>query len=87
MNLLLPESYGELCEGCERTDDVDLLQNNIRFAKADAIQWYVDSAKKNNTNRCGFGLGIDRFVRWIVGVDKISDTRFFPRIKQEDRDV
>lgn len=87
MNLLLPESYGELCEGCERTDDVDLLQNKIRFAKADAIQWYVDSAKKNNTNRCGFGLGIDRFVRWIVGVDKISDTRFFPRIKKEDKDV
>ena len=87
MNILLPESYGELCEGCERTNDVDLLQNKLRFAKADAIQWYVDSVKKINDNRCGFGLGIDRLVRWIVGIDGISDTRFFPRIKKEDKNV
>ncbi|MBR5565372.1 MAG: hypothetical protein IKW08_04310 [Roseburia sp.] len=87
MNILLPESYGELCEGCERTNDIDLLQNKLRFAKADAIQWYVDSVKKINDDRCGFGLGIDRLVRWIVGADRISDTRFFPRIKQEGKDV
>lgn len=87
MNILLPESYGELCEGCERTNDVDLLQNKLRFAKADTIQWYVDSVKKINDVRCGFGLGIDRLVRWIVGADRISDARFFPRIKQEDENV
>ena len=87
MNILLPESYGELCEGCARTNDVDLLQNKLRFAKADAIQWYVDSVKKINADRCGFGLGVDRLVRWIVGADRISDIRFFPRIKQEDENV
>lgn len=87
MNILLPESYGELCEGCERTNDVDLLQNKLRFAKADAIQWYVDSVKKINADRCGFGLGVDRLVRWIVGADRISDIRFFPRIKPEDENV
>lgn len=81
MNILLPESYGELCEGCERTNDVELLQNRIRYAKADSIQWYVDSVKKIETDRCGFGLGIDRLVRWIIGADKISDTRFFPRTR------
>ena len=87
MNILLPESYGELCEGCERTNDVDLLQNKICSAKADAIRWYADSVKKIKTNRCGFGLGIDRLVRWIVGADRIEDTRFFPRIKSEDKNV
>lgn len=81
MNILLPETYGELCEGCERTNDAAMLQNKIRLAKADAIQWYVDSVKKTKADRCGFGLGIDRLVRWIIGADKISDTRFFPRIK------
>lgn len=81
MNILLPESYGELCEGCERTNDVYLLQNKIRLAKADAIQWYVDAVKKIEIERCGFGLGIDRLVRWIIGADRISDTRFFPRVK------
>lgn len=84
MNILLPESYGELCEGCERTNDVELLQNKIRIAKVEPIQWYVDSVKKIKTNRCGFGLGIDRFVRWIIGANQISDTRFFPRVKSED---
>ena len=84
MNILLPESYGELCEGCERINDVELLQNKIRLAKAEQIQWYVDAIKKIKTNRCGFGLGIDRLVRWIIGAEKISDTRFFPRVKSED---
>ena len=84
MNILLPESYGELCEGCERTNDVELLQNKIRIAKVEPIQWYVDSVKKIKTNRCGFGLGIDRLVRWIIGANQISDTRFFPRVKSED---
>lgn len=87
MNILLPESYGELCEGCERTNDVELLQNKIRFAKADAIQWYADSVKKIKMDRCGFGLGIDRLVRWIIGAERIDDTRFFPRIKLEDKNV
>ena len=48
MNILLPETYGELCEGCERTNDVELLQNKIRLAKVEPIQWYVDSVKKNH---------------------------------------
>lgn len=84
MNILLPETYGELCEGCERTNDVEWLQNKIRLAKVEPIQWYVDSVKKIKTDRCGFGLGIDRLVRWIIGTDQICDTRFFPRIKSED---
>lgn len=84
MNILLPGSYGELCEGCERTNDVELLQNKIHTAKAEPIQWYVDSVKKIKTDRCGFGLGIDRLVRWIIGAKQISDTRFFPRVKSEE---
>ena len=84
MNLLLPESYGELCEGCERTNDIGLLQNKIHIAKAEPIQWYVDSVRKIHAERCGFGLGIDRLVKWIIGSEKIEDTRFFPRVKLED---
>lgn len=80
MNILLPESYGELCEGCERSNDIELLQHKINMAKANSIQWYIESIKKINTSRCGFGLGIDRMIRWIVGADKISDIHFFPRI-------
>ena len=60
MNILLPGSYGELCEGCERTNDVDLLQSKIHLAKAEAIQWYVDSVKKIKTNRCGLNTKIER---------------------------
>lgn len=82
MNIMLPQSYGELCEGCERTNDADFLQNKIEIAKADVIQWYVDSVKKVEVSRCGFGLGIDRLVRWTIGANNICDTRIFPRIKR-----
>ena len=81
MNFLLPESYGELCEGCERTNDIKLLQDKINLANVKEIQWYIDSIKKVQVSRCGFGLGIDRLVRWIIGAEKISDIHFFPRIK------
>lgn len=55
MNILLPETYGELCEGCERTNDVELLQNKIRLAKVEPIQWYVDSVKKSRQTDAASG--------------------------------
>lgn len=84
INMLLPGTYGELCEGCERTNDVKLLQHKILMAKAQPIQWYVESVKKIKADRSGFGIGIDRLVRWVIGADQISQTRYFPRVKRED---
>ena len=79
INLILPGSYGELCEGCERTNDTALLRYKIQCANIDNLQWYLDAVSEIHKSRCGFGIGIERLVRWIIGAPHIKDTMFFPR--------
>ena len=82
MNLILPETYGELCEGCERTNDVELLRYKMNCAHVTNLQWYIDAVKKIHINRCGFGIGLDRLIKWIVGYDNIEETILFPRKRE-----
>jgi asparaginyl-tRNA synthetase len=81
LNLILPETYGELCEGCERTNDVNTLRYKIECANIANLQWYLDAVDNMHAPRCGFGLGVDRLVRWIVDATHIRDTVLFPRMK------
>lgn len=81
LNLILPGTYGELCEGCERTNDIDLLQNKMRYAGISSLQWYLEAIGRITVPRCGFGIGVDRLVRWIIGLPCVQDTVLFPRIK------
>lgn len=78
-NLLLPETFGELCEGCERTNDVARLENSMRCAGVTNLRWYIDSVKRIASSRVGFGLGVDRLVRWIIGSNEIQSTVIFYR--------
>jgi asparaginyl-tRNA synthetase len=80
-NLILPETYGELCEGCERTNDVVMLRQKFQCAGIDNLQWYLAAVKNIDVPRCGFGIGMDRLVRWIVGAAHVKDTVLFPRMK------
>lgn len=82
MNMILPDGFGELCEGCERTNNVDLLRYKMNCAKITNLQWYIEAVKRIDSKRCGFGIGIDRLVRWIVGCENIEETVFFPRVKE-----
>lgn len=82
LNLLLPDTYGELCEGCERNNDIAQLRYKLKCANISCLQWYLDAIEKVKVSRCGFGIGIDRLVRWIVGLNSIQDSILFPRIKQ-----
>ena len=83
LNLILPGTYGELCEGCERTNDIDLLQYKMNCAGIENLQWYLDAVKQISVPRCGFGIGVDRLVRWITGLPHIQGSVLFPRVKQE----
>lgn len=86
LNLLLPGTYGELCEGCERNNHVPTLKKKMEQARIDNLQWYIDAVETmHNTTRCGFGIGIDRLVRWIIGAAHIKDTVLFPRMRAEQR--
>ena len=80
-NLILPDTYGELCEGCERNNSVDQMRYKFNCAKITNLEWFIASLKEIKDNRCGFGIGIERLLRWIIGADEISDVVLFPRIK------
>lgn len=83
INLMLPGTFGELCEGCERTNDMGLLQYKMDCAGITNLQWYLNAVSRMDAPRCGFGIGVDRLVRWITGLPHIADSVLFPRVKQE----
>lgn len=79
-NFILPDSFGELCEGSERNNDIEFLKNKIQKANITSLDWYISSINEIKTSRSGFGMGIERLLRWILGEDKISSVNFFPRL-------
>lgn len=85
-NLLLPDTYGELCEGCQRNNNAEQIKYKLNCAKITNLEWFVSSIDRMNGERCGFGLGIERLLRWIVGAEKISDVVYFPRIKESEKE-
>lgn len=79
MNLMLPGSFGELVEGCERIIDSDVFSFKFQKAGITNLNWYIDAVKRINDPRSGFGMGIERLTRWIIGANEISDTLLFYR--------
>lgn len=79
-NLILPDSYGELAEGCERNNNTDMLKYKFKCAGISNLEWYLNAISKSDSNRVGFGLGIDRLIRWIVGLENVKETVLFPRV-------
>ncbi len=80
-DLLAPEGYGEIIGGGERIEkERDLIAKIKRFGlKPEDYQWYIDLRKYGSVPHAGFGLGMDRLVMWITGIDHIIDTIPFPR--------
>ena len=86
-DLLAPEGYGEIVGGSERETDVNKLIERIRaegFNEED-YWWYLDLRRYGSVQHSGFGLGIERFLMWILKLDHIRDTLPFPRMyRRED---
>jgi asparaginyl-tRNA synthetase len=82
VDLLAPEGYGEIIGGSERISDPDLLLERIREhdLPAEAFQWYIDLREYGSVPHSGFGLGIERTVTWICGIEHIRDTIAYPRL-------
>ncbi len=81
-DLLAPEGYGEIIGGSQRIDDPELLA--ARFEEhgmpvAD-YAWYLDLRKYGTVPHGGFGLGLERLVAWICGLDHVRETIAFPRM-------
>ncbi|NLB74503.1 MAG: asparagine--tRNA ligase [Firmicutes bacterium] len=81
-DLLAPEGYGEIIGGGQRIDDPGLLAARIKehSLPEEAYAWYMDLRKFGSVPHSGFGLGIERIVAWICGIDHIRETIPFPRL-------
>ncbi len=82
MDILAPEGYGEIVGGSQREDDCDLLIARLKehHLPPEAFEWYLDLRRFGSVPHSGFGLGIERTVAWICGLDHIRETIPFPRM-------
>ena len=82
MDVLAPEGYGEIIGGSQREDDYDLLLQRINEHNLpqSAFDWYLDLRRYGSVPHSGFGLGIERTVSWICGLDHVRETIPFPRM-------
>jgi len=81
-DLLAPEGYGEIIGGGQRIDDYNLLEERIKENNLprESYEWYLDLRKYGSVPHSGFGLGIERTVAWICGLNHVRETIPFPRM-------
>ncbi len=82
VDVLAPEGYGEIIGGSQREDDYDKLLGRIKDhdLPVDFFKWYLDLRKYGSVPHSGFGLGLERTVTWICGIDHLRETIPFPRM-------
>lgn len=82
MDMLAPEGYGEIIGGGQRIHDLDALLAQIQahHLPEEAFKWYVDLRRYGTVPHAGFGMGIERVVAWICGLDHVRETIPFPRM-------
>ncbi len=81
-DLIAPEGYGEIIGGSQRIDDPQLLEQRFQehHLSEEAYKWYLDLRKYGSVPHSGFGLGLERTVAWICGLDHVRETIPFPRL-------
>ena len=81
VDVIAPEGYGEIVGGGQREDDHDTLVKRIEDhgLPVSAFKWYLDLRKYGSVTHSGFGLGLERTVSWICGIDHVRQTIPFPR--------
>ena len=81
-DLLAPEGYGEIIGGGQRIDDLALLEQRLAEHQLprEAFEWYLDLRRYGSVPHSGFGLGIERTVAWVCGLDHIRESIPFPRL-------
>ena len=82
VDVLAPEGYGEIIGGGERLDDYDLLLQRIKDHQLpqEAFEWYLDLRRFGSVPHGGFGMGIERVVSWICGLDHLREAIPYPRM-------
>jgi asparaginyl-tRNA synthetase len=80
-DLLLPNGFGEVSSGGIREDDIALLKTRIKNEglNLDSYSWYLDLRRYGSVPHGGFGMGIERLLRWIINLEDIKECVLFPR--------
>jgi asparaginyl-tRNA synthetase len=81
-DLIAPEGYGEIIGGSQRIHDHELLKQRIdeHDLSPEAYQWYLQLREFGSVPHSGFGLGLERTVAWISGVEHVRESIPFPRL-------
>jgi asparaginyl-tRNA synthetase len=82
VDVLAPEGYGEIIGGGERISDYDLLLQRIKEhdLPQEAFEWYLDLRRYGTVPHGGFGMGIERCVSWICGLEHLREAIPYPRM-------
>jgi asparaginyl-tRNA synthetase len=82
VDVLAPEGYGEIIGGSQRMASLDLLRQRIHEhgLPPQAFKWYLDLRRYGSVPHAGFGMGIERVVPWICGLEHVRETIPFPRM-------
>jgi asparaginyl-tRNA synthetase len=82
VDVLAPEGYGEIIGGGERLADYDLLLQRIKEHNLpqEAFEWYLDLRRYGTVPHGGFGMGIERVVSWICGLEHLREAIPYPRM-------
>ena len=87
VDVIAPEGYGEIIGGGQRIHNLDLLLKRLEEHNLprEAFNWYLDLRKFGSVPHGGFGMGIERFVAWMCGLEHIRETIAFPRMLYRTR--
>ncbi|MGK9477597.1 asparagine--tRNA ligase [Melioribacter sp. OK-6-Me] len=82
VDVLAPEGYGEIIGGSQREDDYDTLISRIKEHNLpqEYFEWYLDLRRYGSVPHSGFGLGLERTVSWICGLEHLREAIPFPRM-------
>jgi len=81
-DLLAPEGYGEIIGGGQRIADHDLLRRRLaeHSLPEEPYRWYLDLRRYGSVPHSGFGIGLERTLAWVAGLDHLRETVPFPRL-------
>jgi asparaginyl-tRNA synthetase len=79
--MLAPEGYGEIVGGSQRDTNVEAMVKALKEEGEDpaTYEWYFDLRKYGSVPHSGYGVGVERIIAWICGLDNVKDAIPFPR--------
>ncbi len=87
VDVIAPEGYGEIIGGGQRIHDLALLERRLaeHNLPREAFEWYLDLRRFGTVPHAGFGMGVERTVAWLCGLEHVRETIPYPRMLYRTR--